>query len=515
MLPDGVRAALGARGAGVLPDLAEKRVGFDEERFLFAQLVAASPRVTLSWQEKNDDNLPLAVSPLVARLLASAGAPTPLPAVRQAVLDPGRGPLTASEAAIVTGLARDRAALRAVLGSVLGDGGRSDTEGGALAAARVELLDELDPQRGTPHGERLQGALGPFFGFVGAAGDDDPRSAQPLFVTHLERLAECPWRFFLERLLRLAPAPDPLEVLPGVEPRLVGSLVHEVLRAIVENEIGSPPVTLDEARLRLGVPVAWPDETRLARLLSRCAEAIVREEGLPLPGLARALAAAAAPILESAREREWDDDTLPEVLAAEIEGGVSVEDGAGRPRRIGFKADRVDRRGDALRLTDYKTGRSVPFRQSAPEARRREMLSAVERARLLQAAAYALAGGHTDDEGRYLYLHPDLDPDRPRSGTVRGADDGIAEAFGGAARAALSAWDTGAFFPRFLLQDRSAEHPHCERCEVRDACLRGDSGARLRFEAWLERHLPRPVAPAPATAGEAVLLALWPLGGEE
>ncbi len=515
MLPDAVRAALGGRGAGVLPDLAEKRVGFDEERFLFAQLLAASPHVTLSWQEKNDDSLPLAVSPLVARLLGSRERPVPLLAVRPPVLQPERGPWTAAEGAIVTGLGRDRRAFGAALALALADhGGQEEVR--ALAAARVELLDEIDPQRGTPQGERLRASLGPFFGFVGAIGaEGDPRAQQRLYVTHLERLAECPWRFFLERLLRLAPAPDPLEVLPGVEPRLVGSLVHEVLRAIVEREIGSPPATLDEARLRLGVAAAWPSETRLGRLLHDGAEAIVREEGLPLPGLARALAAAAAPILESAREREWGEGTLPAVLAAEIEGAVTVTDAAGKPRRVGFRADRVDRRGEALRLTDYKSGRALAWRERSADGRRGEMLAAVESARFLQAAAYALAGGHAEDEGRCVYVHPEVADDRPWSATARAADPGIAQAFAGAARTTLSAWDAGAFFPRFLLQDRSAEHPQCERCEVRDACVRGDSGARLRLDAWLDDHLPRPLAPAPETPAEAALVALWPLGGRE
>ncbi len=515
MLPDGVRLALGARGAGVLPDLVEKRAGFDEERFLFAQLLAASPRVTLSWQETDDDNLPLAVSPLVARLVGSAATPAPLAPVRQSVLEPRRGPLTAAEGAIVAGLARDRDGLAAVLALALADGAPPAAATEALARARVELLDELDPLRGTPRGERFQAVLGPFFGFVGApAGEDDPRTTRSPFVTHLERLAECPWRFFLERLLWLAPAPDPLAVLPGVDPRLLGSLVHEVLRAIVEEQIGSPPATLEEACLRVGVSVVWPDAARLDRLLRTRAEALVEEEGLPLPGLARALAAAAAPILKAAREREWEDDRLTGVLAADTEGALTVEDVAGRPRRIGFRADRVDRRGSALRLTDYKTGR-VPWRETAIDGRRREMHAAIESGRLLQAAAYALASGRADDEGRYVYLHPAIDEDRPRTATARAADAELAAAFRGVTRTTLEVWDAGAFFPRFLLQDRSAEHPHCERCEVRDACLRGDSGARLRFDDWLGRHLQRPVAPAPGTPAEAALLALWPLGGKE
>lgn len=516
ILPDAVRRALGGRGAGVLPDLAEKRVGFDEERFLFAQLLAASPQVTLSWQERDDDNLPLAASPLVARLLGSPSAPPVPPPARQPVLDPQRGPLAAAEGAMVVGLARDRAALRPALAAALAAAAPDAPEIPALAAAKVELLEELDPQRGTPDGERTWARLGPFFGFVGAAREEDGgRGSRRLHVTHLERLAECPWRFFLERLLGLGPGPDPLASLPGVAPRLIGSLAHAALRAIVEQAIGEPPATLEEARLRLGVAVSWPGPARLERLVGELAQDIVRAEGLPLPGLARALAAAVAPILETARRREWDEEALPGVLAAEVEGALTVEDGAGRPRRISFRADRVDRGEAGLRLTDYKSGRAAPWKQRSPEGRLREMLAAVASAQRLQAAAYALAAGDPADEGRYVYLHPELDEERPRTAIARAGDSGLAEVFAGAARAVLAAWDAGALFPRFLLQDRSKGHPHCDRCEVREACLRGDPGARLRFDAWLERHLPRPLAAAPASAAEAALLGLWPLGGAE
>ena len=68
VFPDTLRRLLGREGYGVLPDLPVKRSGFDEERFLFAQLLASAPRVTLSWQEADNDNKVRTPSPLVERL---------------------------------------------------------------------------------------------------------------------------------------------------------------------------------------------------------------------------------------------------------------------------------------------------------------------------------------------------------------------------------------------------------------------------------------------------------------
>ncbi|MFY9823404.1 MAG: hypothetical protein WAM82_18630, partial [Thermoanaerobaculia bacterium] len=64
LLPDDLRRVL----QRVLPDVPVKRAGFDEERYLFAQLLSAGISVTLSWQTADDDGKPLAPSPLVERL---------------------------------------------------------------------------------------------------------------------------------------------------------------------------------------------------------------------------------------------------------------------------------------------------------------------------------------------------------------------------------------------------------------------------------------------------------------
>ena len=60
--------------------------------------------------------------------------------------------------------------------------------------------------------------------------------------------------------------------------------------------------------------VAWPEERELERLLVEEADRLLGEEGIFLPGLARALAERARPMLETAREMDWAGGAVP-VLA--------------------------------------------------------------------------------------------------------------------------------------------------------------------------------------------------------
>ena len=52
LLPDRLRQAI---ERDVLPQIPIKRIGFDEERYLFAQLLSSARQVTLSWQACDDD----------------------------------------------------------------------------------------------------------------------------------------------------------------------------------------------------------------------------------------------------------------------------------------------------------------------------------------------------------------------------------------------------------------------------------------------------------------------------
>ena len=524
----------------VLPDLPIKSRGFDEERHLFAQLVAAAPEVTLSWQSTTADGQPNPRSPLLERMdrpgqMAPPAAPAPEPSLRPA-----------AEQAIVAGLAGDRAVFEALLAIALREdraeispdetttdpadsgatAGRDERDPGPwreLAAAHRRILDEIDPDLSVPGGWGRVRSLGPYFGFVGATAENDPGDPRraALWVTTLERLAACPWQTFLGRLLRIEPTPDPLQAAPSLSALLIGSLVHAALEEVVARALpGDRAETLDEADAREPAEVPWPDPRELDQILHQRAARLLEDEGIALPGLERALAAAARPFVETAHAVEWHP-RAPSVLAAEVTGAVTVTDSTGAERALHFRADRVDRMVDrrfqGLRLTDYKTGR--PISQAVRQKTRDEhFLAQVEAGGRLQAVAYALATGgplpsmHAG-QGRYVFLRPELPPEQRESG-VWGSHVPFVDAFTAAVRAALGAWDRGAFFPRLVEPDRDQEPRRCGWCPVHEACVRGDSGARRRLADWAAERRQGTLAEADGgTAGQAAsaLLDVWTL----
>ncbi|HEV2845622.1 MAG TPA: hypothetical protein VG477_12295, partial [Thermoanaerobaculia bacterium] len=219
LLPDDLRRIL----QRVLPDVPVKRSGFDEERYLFAQLLSASPAVTLSWQGADDDGKPLSPSPLVERLRERMGLAKAPPLWALPPAGPLPGPRTALEHAVLAALHAPRRWFGRVLPLALEEA-RADLEAPVythlgpdrLAAARLAVLDEMDPDLRTPEGRAARVRLGPYFGFIGRlpGSEGEPR-LRDLYITQLENLAACPWQLFLVRLLRIEPTPDPLAALPG------------------------------------------------------------------------------------------------------------------------------------------------------------------------------------------------------------------------------------------------------------------------------------------------------------
>ncbi len=524
LLPDNLRAVLSRRGFGVLQDLPQKLSGYDEERYLFSQLVSAADRVTLSWQDVDDDNRQRTASPLVERLRWSPagggedGPTTARPIYSEAA---ARAAATAGldrpafEAAVVAGIHGDRAHFGKIL-TVAADPGAATAIGPrpprGLATSRRRILDELDPERGVPRGERARARLGPYFGFIGpVAATGDPRRREPVFVTTLESVAACSWRAFLERLLRLRPIPDPLEALPAVEPLYIGNLVHRVLERVVAEQLLHHPETLAEARTRPS-NAAWPPPERLAEVLEQEAQRLVREEGFAFPGFARLLVEVVGPYLETARQVEWAALAAVPAAATELYGAVVIQDRAERDRQIGFKADRIDSSG-ALSLTDYKTGKPLGEQVKTEAARRRHFLAKVKAGQSLQAVAYAMAGGQPDDLGRYVYLKPDPEIEAERRiAQVSGGEEDFSQAFLDAARASLEAWDRGVFLPRLIEPHGDKEFAFCKSCRVAEACLRGDSGARARLREWVDG---REVADTPTEPVERTLLSVWRLRDEK
>lgn len=533
IFPDTLRQLLGAEGHGVLPDLPVKRSGYDEERFLFAQLLASAPRVCLSWQGTDDDNKTRTPSPLVERLrwsqrgqqLAAWSSPPRLPHLYSPP-PPEKEPLQttylrpAVESAVLVALHGSRPELAGVMPAAIAEAesewGRADplSSPEALAAARLRVLAELDPERGLDEGERIYHSLGPYFGFVGAAmSNRDPRRAGDLYITTLEAMVRCPWQTFLERVLRLEPLPDPLAALPSIEARYVGSLVHGVAERIVLGQLPSPPPSLDEIQESAAQAIVWPEGDALRRQVEAEAEWLVRKEGIALPGYAHILAEIALPHLEVLRRTELAEECEARTLAAEIEGRYELEMADGEPRPLSFRADRVDLLPDQLILTDYKTGRaaSKKYLTSVQEdTREKHFLAALSEGNLLQAPLYALATRARDGRGRFLFLDPEFGhPTERRTLTVGGDDRAALAAFEQTARTAVVAWEHGAFFPRLQLPDKDAEPSACEHCLLAEACLRGDSGARGRLAQWADAHEDqRAESRGPTDAAEA-LLDLW------
>ena len=525
LLPDGLRTEL----AAVLPDLPRKRAGFAEERHLFAQLLSASPRTTVSWFTHDDEGQPLGPSPLAERLVARCGgrasevAVVPPATAGRPEGDPeAAGPLPAREtvaAAAVRGASRRRLAplLAAAVAEAQEQSGRATVlrlDPGRVAAARLAALDEIDPDRRTAEGRAAAARLGPYFGFLGRRDERrrDPRGGD-LWVTHAERVATCPWQHALRRLLSVEPTPDPLQALPGADPLLLGIVVHEVLAGIVERAQAEPPAGLAEALAAEPVRVPWPEPATFEAMLLAAAEEALGRDGVALPGLVRALAEQARPRLEAARELDWSGRSgPPAVLAAEVVGEVAA--GTARPRRLRFKADRVDRGPDGPILTDYKTGRPITDKERAT-TRRTHLMRRVAGGRNLQAIAYAAAAvqaGSPGAVGRYAYLAAELDKADLR--LAAGEADALA-ALHSAVDAVGAAWDEGGFFPR-LVDAKGNTPPPCAFCEVAEACLQGDSGARLRLGGWVARRQEVAEAGGEAPSGpEAAVLEVWSLGTPE
>lgn len=509
LVPDSLRRKLN----DLLPDLPIKEKGFDEERYLFAQLLSSSPRVTLSWQSTDREGKKKSVSPLVERLRLEAGlevssvGPPLWQECLEASFNPRVHPL--KEHVLKAGLEGKRGVLEPLLTLAFKEScpealiwDPQDT-----AKARVRVLEEMDPDIATPHGRARSALPGPYLGLAGATGDSGDPRLNDLYVTTLESLALCPWQSFLRKILRLEQPQDPLEALPELTRAQLGKLVHRVLESLM----GGHKATLakrDLAQLIKGKPkaVLWtfgPEE--LEELAFKLAEELLQEEGIGLKGLSQALAARALPYLQAAREADWPrEDSSVFVLATEMEGRIRLGEDQGRT--LCFRADRADLIPDAISLTDYKVGKSIS-QAVAEDTRRKSFLEEVITGKRLQAAAYAfLDVGGLKAVGRYLFLKPGL-PAAARVFCVSGEDEDFLKAFRQTVKMLMEAWDLGVFFPRLVTPDGKKEPDQCRYCEVSLACVRGDSAQRARLIRWARtvRENPRP------ESWEGLFLKLWDL----
>jgi len=475
LLPDTVRGHLATE---VLPEFPIKARGLDEERYLFAQLVASAEYLTLSWRT-TDDGSRVAPSPFVDRLRRELELE---PSVCPATLGEADGlvPRPAFEHAIIAADGYSRESLISVLAeTLLESGGRAGidvSEPMEWAASRIDLLGAIDPLQ-------LSDGPGPWAGLVGDA-VDRPGGALPS-VTGLEDVARCPWRAFVGRRLGISEMPDPRLGLPDTRGLLLGSVVHEVLQRVVEETVGRTRASLAELGGVDGQTIPWPNERRLNEMVTTAAHIVAVRNGLAAYGVTPLLAAQARPILDVARSVDWSAGMARGVVAAEVNGEATV-DGTITVR---FRADRVDRDGDGMVLVDYKSGKPLS-KAVKTSTRRTHLLAEVARGRTLQAVAYALGTPPPlRGEGRYLALRPDISdaPEEARSATVASDDDEISAAFGHAVDTIVRGWRAGGLTPRVEEAHKPGKVPAaCGWCPMAQACLRSDTGYRQRLVRWMD-----------------------------
>lgn len=472
----------------VLPDLPVKRRGHDEERHLFAGLLASAEEVTLSRSACTATGREWPESPLLLRLRMArpeldVGATDPV--------EPARAlpEVAAQDAAF----ARDRAGLDALLPAVV------ETRQREVASLRGEPGHGAPPERvaaglaavwrelDLPPWAAAERPLGPYYGWIGPPAPDAPAP----FITVFADLLHCPWKRFLERELRLAPPPDPGAALPAPDPRSVGRVLHEVLERVGETSVGTGAQEEGETaapglaeRLRAAPrPLRWPDSETLDRWVRDAAETCARDDGVRSPHFVHLLAESVVPAL--ARARALDAAREPAVYGAELEGMIHVSaPGDGTPREIRFRADRVEAGRAGAVLVEFKSG--ACFVDRATESSRRQGLAdGLARGQGIQLPAYLRGAGV---EAARLAFIGDTPVDARRETSVTPDDAELGAAFDRSAGRVWRALDQGLRPPRLLgalAAGGEREGEACRFCDVRLACLQGDSAqlSRLRERA--------------------------------
>jgi hypothetical protein len=247
------------------------------------------------------------------------------------------------------------------------------------------------------------------------------------------------------------------------------------------------------------VRIRRPSPTELAAVLEDVARRALAQAGIREEGVVRMLAARALPIL--VRALDWLEDETARAsdggcLGVELDGRAAVPLPGGGTAWIQFKADRVDRLDERLVLSDFKTGAPI-----------KDLLQDMKQGKSLQPAAYLLGatGSPADVRGRLLYFRPDV-PENDVKKELREENEEWRAPMGAAVQTLLGVWRTGAFFPRMTKPDGEKPNAACQHCDVSQACLREDSGARRRLVA-LARGYER-------SSELDALRALWNLGRE-
>src|SRR5712692_2604553 len=431
-----------------------KLEGFDEERLLFALLLrSARERVVLSYQRADRDGRPMVPSGYLAELKPHAGG-SELRIKRRPTERWVEQPFAQrpSDCAVLT--PREAGLLMILKGS---------TSSSLTPVLRLHQPPELFAHGLTAISaiDSMKPALTPHDGMVGVA-----RAHWRLLERHgvsptaLERYAQCPFKYFADKVLRLEPLEAPDSVLvPDVRAR--GTLCHAILRRFYQqltgrgvspdqvtaadverwlDEVAAIAFAKFEAEEPVGSPLLWSlvkeDLTRLVRIFVENDLQELRASGY-------------CPILFEVAVTGSFGTTLPDPL-----NHVPIRG----------RLDRVDvRREDGqahVRIVDYKYTES-----SGPKLEDRDLATAALRGKRLQPPLYLLAATGVlkeepavPDEAAFYFLAPYW----PNGPVVR---TGLATVCGeGTVRVVLEGVRHGRFF---ILPGE-----YCDYCEFSSACRR-------------------------------------------
>jgi len=360
-----------------------KLEGFDEERLLFALLLrSAKTRLYLSYQRADRDGRTMVPSGYLAEMAPQIGETEWLikrrPTERWADRPFHWNVLTPREAGLQMILEAGDRASRVLSPSL-------------TRCIRLQQAPELFEQglKALADLESMKPALTPFDGLVGS-GLSHWRmlEKQGVSPTSLERYAQCPFKYFAEKVLRLDPLGTP-ESLTALDARAYGDLCHGILRVFYER-LHESGVSMAE------VSVAKVD----ACLAEAAAEAFARFEatepvGFPLLWeLAREdITALVRTFIQDDLEELRVSGYRPSLFEVEVTGrfGAALPEGLNHVPVRG-RIDRVDIRrehGQAhVRVVDYKYTES-----NAPRLEDRDLVTAALRGKRLQPPLYLLAAG--------------------------------------------------------------------------------------------------------------------------
>jgi ATP-dependent helicase/nuclease subunit B len=301
-----------------------------------------------------------------------------------------------------------------------------------------------------------------------------PAVAKPYSPTAIEEVANCPYRYFLSHVLGCEVIDDP-EVVTSIDPRVKGSIVHQVLERFVAEEIAAYPDALSDAADRLSViadqvmdryeragvtgkPVLFQAERRRIKVdleHERLRDALERRETRRHP---------------VAVEYGFGYGAVPAVELALSSGDLSFRG----------KIDRADVSEDgSITVIDYKSGRPDPFEVIGTDP--------VDAGRHLQLPIYALAAAPLAEvpdapvRAQFRFVGPRPLKDGSFAIGIE-LDDGVRERLVETVDVLTRTVATG-LFPMRSGEPGYAGHENCRFCAFDKVC----PTARERFEESARR----------------------------